>query len=1439
MSLCRRSYIDRRKEFSEEERDRLTKIDNEIWEKAKDSKLFFKVYPLVGKPSYQIKNNASINSIYNFVSEINKKYDKKVVKLSKRTEFKKEILSVNVMPLSRETIRELYIQNLQAKNQQMIDARRSGIDYSEDYLFQESDTIEQKNDLKDLGLEQRLFSESKDTTSLEILNKIANSDHNLASLAAHLIPYAKYVNAKVSLVEDIKPGSIAKNPNGSYNPITGNIVIKRTANFTSARAEATILHEIIHSLTYYELEKDTEENAYFTELFNHANLYLGALNLYGLSSKDEFMTAIFTNASFVMHLQNVPSLNKKKYKNLFEELFDKILGLLRITKSSPFYEEAFSTATNIIENFKQSAIEQENYEEYLKSSAYEKNYLYSEEEPTIKPGVEELFESDSNLANQVYEALGFNKQINEITDTKSNIERLKERLPKTISLTTPQDFADYGYTLKTNYATEIGTILRSFANNSISDEEFSDRLLGIIEEQDLTSEERVDKMKVFELKSLALTIKYRRLILSNKENILKNILKKQSSKKFELRKVNDREDSFIIDTDYGGSGIGFNVKTNEIWENDSKSILNTNSNQITPQQKQQALQAYSQYLDTTNNPSIEGFKKFVDESTQTVESYRAQEQKELSQRIPNIENYKVNGKVDKSLITDENDLEIYNEIYDKYDALITPLLNDNPELTNFIKNLSDFKRVVGKKTVRLVLKNVGESVSYNVITKRKNKTDDTLVYVLSELQKNKSGKIEAEDSKFKNAGVYAYLDFIINNQDKEIVVDNVITSKGMTVLKKLEKLGVVTATKAELEGVMRSPVKNKDNDIYFYKSAPFEYNKAFLINQSKISLTNPNKILEDKIKENALFSFLKQFDFDVKAFNSEYGYTNKETLDILNRVLYVDINNFENDFKNQFVDFLQFFLKYDSEYNNLLKRYTKEEIKNSFLKNLKVENKKINAFKKLIDKVLDALRLKKDYLNYYTTDIINRIYNNDATVLNYYKGLRPGSTSLSTLSSYDKNIVKDPQAEEIINAFADEFSLTGSIVLGEQGTTYTSDNNPFHDIDYQASGKTKEEIEEIVYKKFPNAQFFRSIPNEDYTTYTYIVPTGNYKIENLDIRAKEKNGKIYKDVYGYDVVDKDGKVVGTYRMEKKKTGKMTIFGNEEKKKDEDERGVKAKIVDFFQSDTEKQYFVKTYKEKNIKMAFWTDIIKAKLEYLRPKDIHDILLFNKEKLPQELKKQTNDTKNKIAINKLFKSLPILSTMGTEEQYLRHFNSVYSDTSVPIVVYRAVKHEGSELKDKSFFTDDPEYAIKYGDILKPYKLNILNPYTSTKVGIHRASIGSMLEDPMVDGIIGKESLNNVSMRAVTIELQEAQEEGRYLSTEGAIRRLAGPLTDTNSFVTTNVNQVYELGTEIDVDNFKEFVRNDLGTKELNKKSVSLYSKIFDVSEDEINEHLKNCG
>ena len=60
--------------------------------------------------------------------------------------------------------------------------------------------------------------------------------------------------------------------------------------------------------------------------------------------------------------------------------------------------------------------------------------------------------------------------------------------------------------------------------------------------------------------------------------------------------------------------------------------------------------------------------------TNEVERLRAEEQKELLAAIPNIEQYKVDGVVDETKITDAEEKKKFNEIYNKYDKLITPLL---------------------------------------------------------------------------------------------------------------------------------------------------------------------------------------------------------------------------------------------------------------------------------------------------------------------------------------------------------------------------------------------------------------------------------------------------------------------------------------------------------------------------------------------------------------------------------------------------------------------------------------------------------------------------------------------------------------------------------------------------------------------------------------------
>jgi hypothetical protein len=62
------------------------------------------------------------------------------------------------------------------------------------------------------------------------------------------------------------------------------------------------------------------------------------------------------------------------------------------------------------------------------------------------------------------------------------------------------------------------------------------------------------------------------------------------------------------------------------------------------------------------------------EIKQEIERLRAEEQKELSSAIPNIDEYKTDGFVDRNKITNEEDLKKFDEIYNKYDKLITPLL---------------------------------------------------------------------------------------------------------------------------------------------------------------------------------------------------------------------------------------------------------------------------------------------------------------------------------------------------------------------------------------------------------------------------------------------------------------------------------------------------------------------------------------------------------------------------------------------------------------------------------------------------------------------------------------------------------------------------------------------------------------------------------------------
>ena len=77
--------------------------------------------------------------------------------------------------------------------------------------------------------------------------------------------------------------------------------------------------------------------------------------------------------------------------------------------------------------------------------------------------------------------------------------------------------------------------------------------------------------------------------------------------------------------------------------------------------------------ETTINETDSGDSTIPSKVQEEVATYRAEEQAELLKAIPKIESYKVNGEIDKTLMP-KTVLDKYNKIYNKYDKLISPLL---------------------------------------------------------------------------------------------------------------------------------------------------------------------------------------------------------------------------------------------------------------------------------------------------------------------------------------------------------------------------------------------------------------------------------------------------------------------------------------------------------------------------------------------------------------------------------------------------------------------------------------------------------------------------------------------------------------------------------------------------------------------------------------------
>jgi len=199
----------------------------------------------------------------------------------------------------------------------------------------------------------------------------------------------------------------------------------------------------------------------------------------------------------------------------------------------------------------------------------------------------------------------------------------------------------------------------------------------------------------------------------------------------------------------------------------------------------------------------------------SIEQLRAEEQAELDSKIPNAEQYRVEGKVEREKLTNEEDIKAFDEVYNKYDKLISPLLKKPAEQKITVELLSSQEppQKEGETIVTLSGKTEAERLSSIEQRQKDTKVSDKVV--------SDNEIVQAAESYFKKSGNYK------NSADGRAELNNLrikARENGLTIdterdaVTKLNKAGrprkVLYNNKADGEAVVEPNAKTlRDRDI--------------------------------------------------------------------------------------------------------------------------------------------------------------------------------------------------------------------------------------------------------------------------------------------------------------------------------------------------------------------------------------------------------------------------------------------------------------------------------------------------------------------------------------------------------------------------------------------------------------------------------------------------
>lgn len=873
--------------------------------------------------------------------------------------------------------------------------------------------------------------------------------------------------------------------------------------------------------------------------------------------------------------------------------------------------------------------------------------------------------------------------------------------------------------------------------------------------------------------------------------------------------------------------------------------IKTDKVSLTPQQKQQALQLYSQYLDATQNQFISSNDKVVFGHPTIGKSFLKKRGEDKFITLDDDYANEVNSFVDANR---------GSETRQEYKG------RKPKEYNEFMLNLYDRLKVQAQREGKILFVS-----NTNILKERMSDFDKVITIPKTEFKR-----------RFDERGAtYGFEDW---KSDIDATIAKVPTNKIITTTGYLADL--FRGSKQDIEG-FKNWVNGRNNQIQY---------------QLESELINP--AIEEL--DNYLLDFLKGFNVKTKQFEelkSRLGVNALGATDVLNKLIWYVKNRNEETLPEESAHMLVALMGENhpdikelltnitnwSEYSNIKKEYLpiyKDEnkvkieavgklIAKSLVKNYKANGLDKNKLQKALQNILDFIENILDSLNFsniffYNENVADHIAINVLSGnKDYIYKIKNTNPNLNAL----KEIENNPNAKQIINTFSsNNVKMTGSLAIAGTENIRRPEGQGIHDIDFKV--KSFEVFNKEVLPKIPE----NAVPahygwhKKTYSTFAYFIPSEGHRIEVIERKDDFSNGWITK----YKLYNENGKQVEitqqniisvdffVYKEESSKKdfdfssefipaslvyeGKMSLGGKSNpyffsRDKDQEDyvlRNPKSFVPFekhiYYQLLNESSNFISQKSQEN-------NSFQQFQQSLNKPNTNPILQDNQQEQVKkfaELQERLNNKEFLEGAKNAYESTPALQQLGTQEEYNDYIARVslgiiknpssgeYNyESQVKDIVYHGTYFSDALSKEdlskrNRYFTDSIEYAKGIArKVLSPYILNkhprlkyrlsnikvIPSILNITNPQQHKAISQIMDIDKSKDGVIGKE-LEDFSNKIDNVDVSL-----------------------TNTYVVFEPEQIHILGSKADIQGFKEFVSNSIDVNNVRLDDLSLPS--IDIS------------